>query len=63
VDNCHSLYRLSDEADAFWVSQESEQISDHTFRQVALLILIALVGYVVARLVYQLIAGKMAKRA
>ena len=43
------------------VGAESEQVIDHTFRQVALLILITLIGYVVARLAYQLIAGKISK--
>ena len=43
------------------VGDESEQIIDHTFRQGIYLILIALVGYVIARLAYQLLAGKITK--
>ena len=43
------------------VGDESEQIIDHTFRQGIYLILIALVGYVIARLAYQLLAGKFVK--
>jgi len=45
------------------VGNESEQVIDHTFRQGALLILIALIGYVVARLAYQLLARKMTRAA
>jgi hypothetical protein len=45
------------------VGVESEQIIDHSFRQGVLLILIALVGFVIARLAYQYLAGKIAKTA
>jgi len=42
------------------VGAEGEQMIDHTFRQVVLLILISMVGYVVARLLYQYLSKKIA---
>ena len=43
------------------VGDESDKVLNHIFRLGALLILIAVIGYVVARLLYQLLAGKIAK--
>ena len=41
------------------VEQESEEVVDHTFRKAILLVLIWLVGYVIARLMYQFLSRRL----